>query len=96
MFTYLDDWLQPPVSERLPWQHSKEVLGIILSLGFIPNRDKSKLVPVQSFSFLGARLDLVLGLVGPSLDRIVKFHMLLANLSKAKQSSARQIYSVLG
>ena len=34
-----------------------EVLGIILSLGPIPNWDKSELVPVKSFISLGARFE---------------------------------------
>ena len=69
---YLDDCLLPSVSERLAWKHNKEVREIIPRLSFIHNWDKSDLVPFQIFSFLGARFDLVFGLVGPSLDRLVK------------------------
>ena len=47
--SYLDDWLQPSVSETLSWLHSRRLLKIILDLGFIPNWEKSELVPVQDF-----------------------------------------------
>ena len=93
---YLDDWLQPSVSEALSWLHSKRLLRIILDLGFIPNWGKSELVPVQEFTFLGARFKLKQALIGPSQDNIVSLQQALTKLLGAKEASARQLYSILG
>ena len=93
---YLDDWLQPSVSETLSWLHSRRLLKIILDLGFIPNWEKSELVPVQDFCFLGARFKLAQALIGPSQDNIASILQALAKLVGARQASARQLYSILG
>ena len=74
---YLDDWLQPSIRETLSWLHSRRLLRIVLDLGFIPNWEKSELVPVQKFGFLGARFHLDSAQIGPSLDRILSFRNVL-------------------
>ena len=96
LHAYLDDWLQPSVSEALSWLHSKRLLRIILDLGFIPNWGKSELVPVREFTFLGARFKLKQALIGPSQDNIVSLQQALTKLLGAKEASARQLYSILG
>lgn len=93
---YLDDWIQPSASEALSWLHSRRLLKIILDLGFIPNWEKSELVPVQVFNFLGARFNLVTGHIGPSQDRIKTLSQSLILLLKTKQASARRLHSILG
>ena len=93
---YLDDWLQPSVSETLSWLHSRRLLKIILDVGFIPNWEKSELVPVQEFCFLGARFKLAQALIGPSQDNIASILQAVAKLVGARQASARQLYSILG
>ena len=96
---YLDDWLQPSVSETLSWLHSRRLLKIILDLGFIPNWEKSELVPVQDFCFLGARFKLAQALISgqhcPSQDNIASILQALAKLVGARHASARQLYSIL-
>ena len=94
--TYLDDWLQLSVSEVQSWQHSRRLLNIILELGFVPNWEKSELVPTQKFCFLGARFNLIKGQVGPSLERISTFQQALTLLLNARQASARQLHSIVG
>ena len=93
---YLDDWLQPSVTETLSWLHSRRLLRIVLNLGFIPNWEKSELVPVQKFGFLGARFHLESAQIGPSLDRILSFRNALTKLLGAKHATARQLHSILG
>ena len=93
---YLDDWLQLSVSEVQSWQHSRRFLNIILELGFVPNWEKSELVPTQKFCFLGARFNLIKGQVGPSLERISTFQQALTLLLNARQASARQLHSIVG
>ena len=93
---YLDDRLQPSGTETLSWLHSRRLLRIVLDLGFIPNWEKSELVPVQKFGFLGARFHLESALIGPSLDRILSFRNALTKLLGAKHATAWQLHSILG
>ena len=65
-------------------------------MGFVPNWDKSELVPSQRFSFLGARFCLDKGLIGPSLDRLTKLQSLIQKMLLARAASARKIHSLLG
>ena len=41
LHAYLDDWLQPSTSQSLSIQHQDQLLRTVLSLGFVPNWDKS-------------------------------------------------------
>ena len=77
LHSYLDDWLQPSRSQVMSLFHRDQLLSTVLSLGFVPNWDKSELVPSQRFSFLGARFCLEEGLIGPSLDRLTRLVTLI-------------------
>ena len=93
---YLDDWIQPSASEGQSWHHSRKLLSTVLDLGFLPNWDKSELIPVQDFNFLGAHFNLGLALVSPSADRVASFQQAMTKLLGAKEASARQLHSLLG
>ena len=93
---YLDDWIQPSASEGQSWHHSRKLLSTVLDLGFLPNWDKSELIPVQDFNFLGAQFNLGLALVSPSADRVASFQQAMTKLLGAKEASARQLHSLLG
>ena len=96
LHSYLDDWLQPSRSQVMSLFHRDQLLSTVLSLGFVPNWDKSELVPSQRFSFLGARFCLEEGLIGPSLDRLTRLVTLIQRMLSARSASARQIHSLLG
>ena len=96
LHSYLDDWLQPSRSQVMSLFHRDQLLSTVLSLGFVPNLDKSELVPSQRFSFLGARFCLEEGLIGPSLDRLTRLVTLIQRMLSARSASARQIHSLLG
>ena len=96
LHAYLDDWLQPSTSQSLSIQHQDQLLQMVLSLGFVPNWDKSELIPSQMFCFLGARFDLEKGMIGPSLDRIVRLQMIIQKMLASHSASAREVHSVLG
>ena len=66
-----------------------------MSLGFVPNWDKSELAPSQRFSFLGARFCLEEGLIGPSLDRLTRLATLIQRMLSARSASGRQIHLFL-
>ena len=95
MHAYLDDWLQPSTSQSLSIQHWDQLLRTVLGLGFVPNWDKSELIPSQMFCFLGARFDLEKGMIRPSLDRIVKVQTIIQNMLASHSASAQEVHSLL-
>ena len=96
LHAYLDDWLQPSISQSLSFQQRDQLLQTVLSLGFVPNWDKSELIPSQTFCFLGARFDLEKGTIGPSLGRILRLQTLIQKMLASHSVSAREIQSLLG
>ena len=96
LHSYLGDWLQPSRSRVMSMFHRGQLLSTVLSLGFVPNWDKSELVPSQRFSFLGAGFCLEEELIGPSLDRLRRLVTLIQRMMSARSASARQIHSLLG
>ena len=88
LHAYLDDWLQPSTSQSLSIQHRDQLLCTVLSLGFVPNWDKSELIPSQMFCFLGARIDLEKGMIGPSPDRIVRLQTIIQKMLASHSASA--------
>ena len=96
LHSYLGDWLQPSRSRVMSMFHRDQLLSTVLSLGFVPNWDKSELVPSQRFSFLGADFCLEEELIGPSLDRLTRLVTLIQRMMSARSASARQIHSLLG
>ena len=96
LHAYLDDWLQPSISQSLSIQNRDQLLRTVLSLGFVPNWDKLELIPSQMFCFLGARFDLEKGMIGPSLDRIVRLQMVIQKMLASHSASAWEVHSLLG
>jgi hypothetical protein len=70
IYVYLDDWLLVAPSFQLLQSFIEEVLGMVSSLGFIVNLNKSSLEPSQFPQFLGARLDFETAMVRPSEERV--------------------------
>ena len=66
LHTYLDVWLQPSQGRSAALLNLQRLLKLVIQLGFVPNLEKSDLVPSQTFVFLGARCNTRLGLIGPS------------------------------
>ncbi len=96
LHAYLDDWLQPASSREMAERHIRVVLSETLRMGFVPNWDKSELIPTQVFVFLGARCNLLQGLIGPSLDRVSRIQGLIMSLLQARVASARTLHALLG
>ena len=96
LHTYLDDWLQPAQGEESAHFNIQRLLKCVLQLGFVPNWEKSDLVPSQNFVFLGARCDSRKALIGPSLDRISRLQKTIQTLLGQRYASARELHSLLG
>ena len=93
---YLDDWLTLASSQPLASSHTREVLDLTLSLGFLPNWEKSALNPSQQFIYLGMAFDTVTFTVRPAPARLDKFRALRNLLLDAQSASARVLTSLLG
>ena len=66
-------------------------------LGFIPNLEKSDLIPTQDFVFIGARFKLNQGLAAVPGDRFLKLSLAIQEvLSQKSTASAYQILRILG
>ena len=71
IFMYLDGWLILSKSHQAALQDTQLVIQTVSQLSFIINKDKSNMSPSQSPVFLSAQLDLVQGLVYPSVERVI-------------------------
>ena len=67
---YLDDWLTLAASSPLALAHTEELMDLTLSLGFLPNWEKSALTPSQQFVYLGMDFDTVTYTVRPAPARL--------------------------
>ena len=93
---YLDDWLTLAASSPLALAHTEELMDLTLSLGFLPNWEKSALTPSQQFVYLGMDFDTVTYTVRPAPARLDRFRSLRDSLLRAQSSSARVLTSLLG
>ena len=93
---YLDDWLLLAPSEVLSRAQSHSLVSLALEFGFLPNWEKSSLVPAQSFSFLGMDFNTTSMLVSPSQPRLTSFTQLRESLLEADTMTAWRIDSFAG
>ena len=93
---YLDDWLILAQSQARCAAHTRQMLDLAESLGFIPNPEKCDLTPSQSFDYLGMTFDTTSMLVRPTQSRLEKLHTLLLDLRASQTASARLLSSLLG
>jgi hypothetical protein len=93
---YLDDWLIVADSYQQARQAAEYVLKLAISLGWIPNWEKSILTPTQSLVHVGIQYDLVKGLAFPPRARLEKLEAASIPLLGKEGCSARQILSLIG
>ncbi|VDI09965.1 Hypothetical predicted protein [Mytilus galloprovincialis] len=84
MVVYLDDWMIINQDKIQLLKDREKCLNLIVSLGFIINREKSSLIPSQSVTYLGGVFHLQKGIVVPTLERIQKLQMLIQNMQNGK------------
>ena len=71
VFVYLDDFLILAESREALLRDLGETRSLLSELGFLINEGKSCLDPSQRVQFLGAILDLGIGMVTPTPDRVL-------------------------
>jgi hypothetical protein len=83
-------------SQQLAIRDAQFVLQFILSLGWIPNWEKSCLTPSQCFEYVGVEYDLKRGLALPPKSRVQKINLLIFQLIDSRFASARKMLSLIG
>ena len=96
IFMYIDDWLVVADSKARCHTDTLSVIHEAQNLGWIINPEKSNFTPTQTPVFLGARLDLRVGLAYPTEERReTLIHTVLA-LSHQQSAPARTWLVLLG
>ena len=93
---YLDDWLILAESVEEILKARKFILTLTQELGIIINVEKSLLVPCQSLTYLGMRIDTIRFWVSPTEKRIDRALSLLGEFLSSESRSARCWQSLLG
>ena len=93
---YLDDWLIVGDSYQQTAQAAEFVLKLAISLGWIPNWEKSSLTPTQTVVHVGIEYDLKMGLAFPPGARLEKLETAVLPLLEVSSCRARQLLSVVG
>ena len=92
---YLDDWLIVNQSKEGLLQDREKCLNLLVSLGFIINKEKSCLDPKQKIVYLGALFLFKQKIVLPSQDRLIKLIQTTKMLMQG-QRTARDFLQWLG
>ena len=93
---YLDDWIIHGSSYQEVVYHTQVLLQLVRALGFLPNLEKSDLIPAQDITFLSYRFLLDQGKVSPTESRWEKIQLKILPFLHQKTCTARQFQSLLG
>ena len=96
LHTYLDDWLNQAQSYQQAIQETSLLLSLTKELGWIPNWEKSELLPTQEFTFIGMHCNLRLGLVFPPQDRLEKIHQAILKILPSQGAIAHTWLHLIG
>ena len=89
MLRYLDDWLILAEShEKAIWARDK-ALDLSVRLGILINWEKSSLLPAQTASYLGVRIDSQTFRASPTPLTIEKFVLIVEEFLSSRRQSAR-------
>ena len=92
---YLNNWLIRSQSQEEAQVNTQTVVDLTQSLGWIINKEKSKLKPTQVFSFVGYEYNLDSALVKPTQERWLKLQDLILQLKSKHVLTARCLMSLI-
>lgn len=96
VFAYLDDWLIVSRSRPEAQRDTEVTTTLLRRLGWIINLEKSSLNPSQNLVYLGARLDLLQGMLFASNERQAAVSDLAVEILSNKANSAFHWLRLLG
>ena len=96
VYAYLDDWLIVSSSREDAVRDTRFTITLLQLLGWVINEEKSSLVPSQSVTYLGARLDLRSGMAFPSLERLKAIQEVATQILQKPRVQVRLWLRLLG
>ena len=96
LFVYIDDWLILGNTESQCQNNVSETISLLHSLGWLINWEKSHPTPTQSLVYLGAMIDLTVGRVFPTAERLESLNDSIRAVESAASSPAKAWLRVLG
>ena len=93
---YLDDWIILASSPGALIRARDRTLSLLQSMGFLVNWEKSQLRPTQHLQYLGAQIDLKLGIIFPSAERLQSIHTLSQDFMGKTHVKASHFLRLLG
>ena len=93
--SYLDDWLAVNQIRRQLLQDREKCLNLLISLGFIINKEKSELIPKQQITYIGGLFLFDQEIVTPTPDRIRKLESAVKNIYQG-HNQAKDFLHLLG
>ncbi|MES9883340.1 MAG: reverse transcriptase domain-containing protein [Sedimenticola sp.] len=96
LLQYLDDWLLVNQSRTLLLRNLSTLWDLILSLGLIPNLEKSELIPSQNFKYVGMNFLTDQSILRLPEERIASTLAVVFEVLNATSRSARRLLSLLG
>lgn len=96
LFPYLDDWLIRNTEYLSTLHDVQSCLRVIISVGLIPNWEKSDLIPTQSFIFIGMEFLTAQNIVRLPRERLDSLIETVSLFRQRNQCSAREFLSLLG
>ena len=96
LLQYLDDWLLKNPDRHCLAQQRDTLLEITQRVGWIPNMEKSILIPTQRIVHIGIEYHLDRGLIFPPIKRIEKIEQSISILFKTRVTTPKYWISLLG
>lgn len=96
VFAYLDDWLIVSRSPQESVRDTQFTTSLLRRLGWVINEEKSSLSPTQHLTYLGANLDLSVGMTFPSEERLSAILDLAGAILSGKVETAFHWMRLLG
>lgn len=96
LITFLDDWILIAKTRAILSDQVNVTCSLLKNLGFVINREKSQLTPVQSCVYLGARIDTILQTISPSQQNSERMVQSVRQIYNSRTVTAQRVLALLG